>query len=412
MERESLVPVHKTKEEMALSFPLAKGTKEILLRLPAKSVHQFKLVCKQWFRLIRSESFSHAFLLHKNMDRRLKIMLVGKGSGQPGFCFIPLHQWLQKPTDQDTLFDTKVVCSKPCHGLNLVSIEKRDYLFNPCLGFRRIHFNREPVLNQQLKFPAGCSQPENNPFAVGSKNVGLGFNPLIQEHVIVELSFQLKDYNSRQYYLKCSLWDCNYRQVQQLPPPPLPVNDMPPAYLEGMLYWMSEPRLGQSHTRAIVSFNIATSVFDVIPCPLFMAIWNNSSSCDAFVTELEGVLCAVLADPVADELDIWKWELGQWDRAYTIYLKSWPDCSLRTNIVVPLAIDPTDGRLLLSTGRKLGLYNPLKQVIENSFALDQKPLFTCNKKEASCLEVVPELGITKCTPIDKKSSLWESSVDR
>ncbi|CAL4901997.1 unnamed protein product [Urochloa decumbens] len=175
--RESLVPVHKTKEEIALSFPLAKATREILLWLPAESAHQFKLVCKQWLRLIRSESFSHAFLLHKNIDRRLKIMLVGKGSGQPGFCFIPLNQWLQKPTDQDTLFDTKVVCSKPCHGLNLVSIEKKDYLFNPCIGFRSIHFNREPVLNQQLKFPAGCSQPENNPFAVGRKNDGLGFNP-------------------------------------------------------------------------------------------------------------------------------------------------------------------------------------------------------------------------------------------
>ena len=186
---------------------------------------------------------------------------------------------------------------------------------------------------------------------------------------------------------------------------------MPPAYLEGMLYWMSEPRLGQSDKRAIVSFNIVTSVFDVIPCPLCIATWNDSSPCYAFVAELEGFLCAVLADPVADELDIWKWELGQWNRAYKIYLKSWPDFSLRTNIVVPLAIDPTDGRVLLSTGRKLGLYNPLKQEIENSLSLDQSPPFT-PKKQASCLRVLPELGITKCTPIDKSSSLWEPSLDR
>jgi hypothetical protein len=91
------------------------------------------------------------------------------------------------------------------------------------------------------------------------------------------------------------------------------------------------------------------------------------------VAELEGFLCSVLADPVADELDIWRWELGQWNRAYKIYLKSWSDCSLGTNIVVALAIDPTDGRVLLSTGRKLGLYNPLKQAIENPFSLDQRP---------------------------------------
>lgn len=239
---------------------------------------------------------------------------------------------------------------------------------------------------------------------VGSKNVGLGFNPLIQEHVIVEMSFVLKDYNSRQYYLKCLLWGCNYRQVQQLPPPPLPVNDMPPAYLEGMLYWMSEPRLGQQHKRAIISFNITTSVFDVIPCPLCIEIWTDSSPCPAFVVELEGVLCAVLANPGTDELDIWKWELDQWKRSYTIYLKSWPDYSLSTEIVVPLAIDPTDGRVLLSTGRMLGLYNPLKQAVENSFALDQKP-YSTPEKQGSCLGVLADLK-----HIDK-NSLWEPSLD-
>jgi hypothetical protein len=79
-------------------------------------------------------------------------------------------------------------------------------------------------------------------------------------------------------------------------------------------------------------------------------------------------------DPVADNLDIWKWELGRWGRAYRICLKSMPDYSLGANIVVPLAIDPTDGRILLSTGRKLGFYNPLKQTIEKSFALDQMAL--------------------------------------
>ncbi|KAJ1263887.1 hypothetical protein BS78_09G220500 [Paspalum vaginatum] len=408
---QSLVPVYKTKEEIALSFPLAKVTREILLRLPAESAHEFKLVCKQWLRLITSESFPHAYFLHRNMDRRLKIMLVGKGSGQTGFSFVPLNKWLQKATDQDTLFDIKVVCSKPCHGLNLVSIEKKDYLYNPCTGFRRIYHNQWPVYHKRWKLPADCFQPDNNPFAFGSKNVGLGFNPLIQEHVIVELSFQLKDYNSRQYYLTCLLWSCNYQGFQHLPPPPLPVNDMPPAYLEGMLYWMSEPRLGESNKRSIISFNIATRIFDVLPCPSRVETWNSNNIDHAFVVELEGVLCAVLADPIVDEMDIWKWELGQWDRKYTIYLKYWPDYSLRTNIVVPLAIDPTDRRVLLSTGRKLGLYDPLKRTTENYFTLDQEPLFT-PKKRASCLGVLQEFRIAECTHNGNSSSQWKPSLDR
>ncbi|XP_062179211.1 uncharacterized protein LOC133883842 [Phragmites australis] len=409
--RESLAPVHKTKEEIALSSPLAKATKEILLRLPAESALNFKLVCKLWLRLIKRESFAHSFFLRKNMDKRPKIMLVGKGTGQPGFSFIPLNKWLQETSNEGEFLDTKVVCSKPCHGLNLVSIKKKDYLYNPSTGFHRIYLNKRAHMHQLWKLPIDSVQTEDHPFSVGNKNVGLGFNPLIQEHVTVEMFYPLKDYKSRQYYLTCSLWSCNSGHVQQLPPPPLPVSDMPPAYLEGMLYWMSEPRLGQSHKRAIVSFNNATKIFDVIPCPSCIAIWNSSSPCHAYVVELEGVLCAVLANPDVDELDIWKWELGQWYRAYTIYLKSWPDYSLGTNIVVPLAIDPTDGRVLLNTGRKLGLYNPLKQAIENSLALDQTPLFA-RKEQTSCLGVHPELHITKRKHVDRKSSQWKPSMDR
>ncbi|CAL4909313.1 unnamed protein product [Urochloa decumbens] len=407
--RESLVPVHKTKEEISLSSPLAKVAKEILLRLPAESALKFKLVCKQWLRLINSESFAHAFFLHKNMDKRLKIMLVGKGTGQPGFSFTNLNDWVQEASNKGVLLDTKVVCSKPCHGLNLVSIENKDYLYNPCTGFHRVCMNRRLHLHQMWRLPIGVPQ-EDHPFSVGNKNVGLGFDPLFQEHIIVEIFYSLKDYKFRQYHLSSSLWSFNSRRLQQLPPSPLPVNDMPPAYLEGMLYWMSEPRLGQSHKRAIVSFNIATKIFDVIPCPSCIAICDSNSPCLAYVVELEGVLCAVLADPAVNGLDVWKWELGQWDRAYTIYLNSWPDYSLGTNIVMPLAVDPTDGKVLLSTGRKLGLYSPLKQTIENSFALDQMPHFA-RKELKSCLEVHPDCS-SRCKHVGNKASRWKPSLDR
>ena len=74
---ESLAPVHKTAEEIALSSTEAKATKEILLHLPAKSAIQTKLVCKQWLRLIESENFIHSYFKHKNMDKRPKVMLVG-----------------------------------------------------------------------------------------------------------------------------------------------------------------------------------------------------------------------------------------------------------------------------------------------------------------------------------------------
>jgi hypothetical protein len=57
------------------------ATKEILLRLPGDYAVQCKLVSKQWHGLIESKSFKSSYWLHNNMDRRPKVMLVGKAAG-------------------------------------------------------------------------------------------------------------------------------------------------------------------------------------------------------------------------------------------------------------------------------------------------------------------------------------------
>ncbi|XBJ26097.1 hypothetical protein VPH35_003600 [Triticum aestivum] len=359
---ETLSPVHKTDEEIAFT-PL----REILLRLPAKSAIHSKLVCKQWLRLIENENFIESYFKHKNIDRRPKVMLVGKGTGQLGFSFAPLNGCLPGTPSHSRLLDTKVVCSKPCHGLNLVSTETKEYICNPCTGFFWCYSNLGPTLGLHWRM----LQAEEHAFTVGDKNVGLTFDPLIREHVIVEIFYHQKDFKSRQYHLTCALRWCGSRDpARQNWVPPLPVSDMPPAYLDGVL----EPRLGQSWEWAVVSFDITTKMFQVVPCPSWFARWHSRNHCRAFLVELAGVLCAVLADPAADTLDVWKLEHGQWSRACIIHLKACPGYSLETNVVVPLAIDPDDGRIMLNTGRKIGLYDPVEQTIETLHSLDQVPV--------------------------------------
>ncbi|EAY98733.1 hypothetical protein OsI_20664 [Oryza sativa Indica Group] len=398
----SFTPVHRTRKEIGFSTPLSKATKEILLRLPAESILKLELVCKQWRGLIKNEGFVHAYFEHKNMDRRPKIMLVGKGSEKSVFNFIPLSKWLQEANLGTMFLDKKVVCSKPCHGLNLVSIEMKDYLFNPCTGYRMIYWNRDHQLYQEWSNLSSDRCKDYNPFVVGNKNVGMGFCQVTQSHAVVGIFYYWKNYESRQYYLTCFMWSCS-SQGQPLPDPPLPVNDMPPVSLDGVLYWMSEPRLGQSYERAIVFFNIAAKIFDVIPCPSCIAIWDSRNPCHAFVVELQGMLCAVLSNPVADKLDIWKWDHGLWSIAYAINLKFWPDYSLATNVVVPLAVDPIDGKVLLNTGRKLGLYNPCKQTIENLLALDQA-------SQQQNPGVNRNFHIARCQDVPKKFSQWKLSL--
>jgi hypothetical protein len=170
---------------------------------------------------------------------------------------------------------------------------------------------------------------------------------------------------------------------------------MPPVYLAGVLYWMTDPRLGESDARAVVSFDITRSEFSVIPCPQCIAKWNCGIASSAFLVELEGTLCAVLADPDAEELSIWKRENGQWHSAYTVYLEGWPGYSLGANVVVPWAIDPKDGKILLNTGRKLGFYDPARRFIENLYDLEEV-LRVRSTEQSSHIGVPENLCIAKC----------------
>jgi hypothetical protein len=386
--RERLAPVKKTEDEISLSSPMGMATKEILLRLPGDYAVQCKLVSKQWHGLIESKSFRRSYWLHNNTDMRPKVMLVGKAAGGLGFSFAPLQKFLHQAPNHGTWLETKVVCSRPCHGMNLISTQKEDYLYNPCTGYRRIFPGRFRASHAL----SNGRTPDGHAFSLGNKIVGLGFNLLRQEHAIVEILYHLKDFTSRQYSLTCSV--VQNGSAEDHFEPPLPLCDMPPTYLAGVLYWMSEPRLGQSYKRAIVWFDIALRTFGVIPCPSIISTWNSTSPCQAFVVELEAKLCAVLADPLAEDLEIWKLENGQWERENKLHLKGCSGYSLRENVVVPLAVDPKDGRILLNTGRKLGLYDLVNRSIENLYALDEassQHLELNNLVNSKILPLVPML---------------------
>uniref|UniRef100_A0A0E0JUI2 Uncharacterized protein n=1 Tax=Oryza punctata TaxID=4537 RepID=A0A0E0JUI2_ORYPU len=149
--------------------------------------------------------------------------------------------------------------------------------------------------------------------------VGLGFDPLMQcksTYFIVEIFYRWRNFKTCHYHMTCSAFTCKTRRTHDVKQPPIPVSDMPPAYLAGFLYWMNCNQ-------------------------------DNRSPCQSF----EGILAE-------QELDIWKLEHGQWDRAYKVALAY----SLGGAIaVVPMAVDPKDGRILLNTGRKLRLYHPTKR---------------------------------------------------
>jgi hypothetical protein len=77
----------------------------------------------------------------------------------------------------------------------------------------------------------------------------------------------------------------------------------------------------------------------------------------------------------SSQILLWKLEHGQWGRAYGILLKASPDYSVESNVVGPLAFGH-GGRILLSTGRKIGLYDTVGQTIRSLYSLDQESVVT------------------------------------
>uniref|UniRef100_A0A0E0AHY3 F-box domain-containing protein n=1 Tax=Oryza glumipatula TaxID=40148 RepID=A0A0E0AHY3_9ORYZ len=219
---DSLAPVCKTNEEIALSSPLAKVIKEALLRLPGDYPVQFKLVSKQWHRFIESGGFVRGYDMYNNRDRRPKIRLVGKGTGgSSGFSFANIEKLLQESPSKDTWLDAKVVCSKPCHGMNLISTELEDYLYNPCTGYRYVRGTRGALVYIPNRIPSDRFR-HDHAFTTGNKNVGLRFDPLMQEHVIVELFYQWRNFKTCRYNITCSLFTCKSRHTHDFLQPPLP----------------------------------------------------------------------------------------------------------------------------------------------------------------------------------------------
>ncbi|CAM0957884.1 unnamed protein product [Alopecurus aequalis] len=331
---------------------------QILLRLPLKSIGMCALVCKRWRTLIQSDSFVMSHMLEnkrRRRRRRRKVMMVteGKRFRKNFFCFTPLDTLVVGPSDEacyDTLANGKIICSKPCRGLNLISTSSDDYLCNPGTGSIR-------CVGISGKFPR-----------VGSgRSVGLGFDRLTQEHVVVEIS-QFDEGGAPVCMVKTSCvehWSC-------VGEPPRPVTDMPPAHVDGTLYWMSA-----TPDRVIVAFDVPTRAFSIFPCHLPCSDLGGGDH--PFLVELEGVLSLVVANVREDELRVWMMrEHGTWSNACNICLDQQPNFSLKiADMIVPLEMDSKSGRILLNTGRALGSYDTRTRTLHTLYSLDQLHLPRC-----------------------------------
>ncbi|KAF8772919.1 hypothetical protein HU200_005317 [Digitaria exilis] len=317
------------------------------------------------------------------------------------FAFAPLESWLHQASAAHvgSVADAKIICSKPCNGLNLISTSSDDYLCNPCtgaiqgLGIRgRSRFRPWRRSHQ----PAGC-----HPFSIG-RNIDFGFDRSTGEHVAVEigdlggtLACLLKTSES-------DAWTC-------VGTPPMPVTDMPPAHVDGTLYWVGAQTQAMAPPTscqriAVVAFDIGTRAFGVLAHEQRFLTSRNSDH-DAFLVELNKKLSLVVMDRDAEEVEIWTMhERGAWVDARRLCLRDQPDISPKTTVmVVPLEASRQDGRILLNTGRALGYYDIRTGAVDTLYSLNHLQLPPSNLAfpmlcQESLLRVPDEMDLPAASP--------------
>ncbi|KAJ1295071.1 hypothetical protein BS78_01G196000 [Paspalum vaginatum] len=371
---ESLARVGRLNENTAFASPWMRAWSEVLSRLPAHTVwSELGLVCRGWRAMIKSEHFTIAHLHRANLNKSPQIMFMDGTL----FGFEPLEKYINTPIKTPPLIDSRrtIVCSKPCHGLNTWSLAGRDFVCNPAIRYVKAlppsDIVDAPFFATMPRMNRGYKEEEDAMMFAG--RLGLGYEQESSRHVLVRVTYKEMNLTTTQdykmvchiKYLKDLVWD-------ELDPPPRPIANMPPAHVNGKIYWMVDDELGEQRSYPgpeIVVLDVSTRRFEVLQGPPACGSGDGHNADEPMsIIELGGMVCVTCSHRSMGIIKTWAMnqDTCMWSFRYNIKLgKFSPDYSPETTM--PLAIDPKDGRILLSTGRALGYYNPKTAELETIY---------------------------------------------
>ncbi|KAL6640913.1 hypothetical protein ACP70R_019094 [Stipagrostis hirtigluma subsp. patula] len=363
--QESLKSVGRRSDEIILSLPSAQAWSQVLKWLPASTVGRFNLVTKDWRAIIKTEYFVRAHLYHANLDKSPQIMFT---NGMPN-GFKSMENLMSRLALPPLIDDgSRVVCSKPCHGLSGGSFLCYDFVCNPATdSYMALPLDKDTEL-RGFSFYNDMErrQLDYNGDAMFAGRFGLGYDQEMCRHVIVRLAYKERNMMTRGYKLECVIRYVDDMFWEFIDPPPRPIANMPPVYANGKLYWMADTELSQrSSIHEIIMLDVSTREFNVMqgpPC-------GHGINKRVTIIDLQGVVCVTCAHHGTNTIDIWAMEDdGSWSKEYSIELgRSLQEYS--SELVTPLAIDPKTERILLSTGTALGYYDPTTAEIQTIYHL-------------------------------------------
>ncbi|RLM55580.1 hypothetical protein C2845_PM10G02960 [Panicum miliaceum] len=381
---ESLVSVGRASDEIILSSPSAEAWCEVLSRLPTSTVGRLNQVCREWRAITQIECFVDLHLRRQANLMSTKIPQVMFTDGKPN-SFKSLESFISGMSDAPPLVDSslRVVCSKPCHGLNAGSFMCYDFVCNPITGYYKalpLDDHRElrgssSVFSDIITRRSSLDRSGDGD-AMFAGRFGLGYDTEMGTHVLVRVAYKERNLATRDYELECEIRCIEDMFWEELDPPQRPIADTPPAYINGKLYWMADAELGHhrpsSDHEEIIALDVSALKFELLKGP--MRIHQDS---DASIVELQEQVCMARSHPRKGTLEIWAMkDNGWWSMEYYIEVGRFsPEYS--DTVVTPLAVDSEDGRILLSTGKALGYYDPKTAKMQTIYSLGEH---TKNKK--------------------------------
>ncbi|KAG0521794.1 hypothetical protein BDA96_08G192100 [Sorghum bicolor] len=277
------------------------------------------------------------------------------------------------------LSTARVVCRTPCHGLVLLSHRSENH-----------HVLCNPVTRAVRSF---VFLPDHGRHGCA----GLGYDPSREEHVLVHLSYTSRCLETRTYAVECWVWparDLYPTTLDAQPPIPAAV-DVPPVHVGGKF--------------AILAFDVCAETFEVLPAPPAALLGVVDSGDRMVLAELAGKLCAVKLSASMETMTVWsKDDVEGWRREHVIELQQWPEFSPRTTelAVMPMAVDPIDGRILLDTGKALGYYDMRNGTLQTVYSLETHLDYRCQNHGDGVFFIATVCEDSLLRPDDRKSRFW------
>uniref|UniRef100_J3N3I7 F-box domain-containing protein n=1 Tax=Oryza brachyantha TaxID=4533 RepID=J3N3I7_ORYBR len=356
---ESLTPVGRTAEEIALSSPATRAWFYVLKWLPARTVSELSLACREWRAVVTTDSFVRSHAVHANMAaRRPRVRFLAEtiaityGIDRADEVYTPFPSakpFVYVPVTSAKLF----VCSQPCHGLNVGSFSNRlDFICNPDMEYLPATSSTMMTMTTALAAAAasttiastaasrrGTTRRKTTRWWCASPT-----RRRTSRRGATSCDASCATSNGRSGFA-CQprpaagglLRDAGVRQRKDLlagRPGACPAAGANDGVRAGLAR-LPQRRRVQVRRRAGPTHSVPGRLS---------------------VLRLHGALCVACSDRDANTIDVWALKGAVWSMEYRLELAGHSPEYMSENATL-MCVDPTSGRILLNTERSLGYYD-------------------------------------------------------